>query len=191
MKPAVILAIIIILIGGFLIVQDLPSLPTTNTTHTTSAARYLLNEQDLRQLGMSGNCTTEEYQTSASSPLVQYSFCSYNISSMAGTELVIELKKFTNFEDLNGTYQYNSLHMFSAQGLISQNTLGDQSRFRVNNENDYGGNLTPPGVYYYHLWITKNLHLIHVTSGGNNKDAGEHVTRAGQMMLSKLEFKLA
>src|SRR3989344_3514725 len=121
----------------------------------------------------------------------QYSICIYNIPGLNNTQVIVELKKFTNFEDLNGTYHYNSLHMFSSQGLISQNTLGDQSRFRVNNENDYGGNLTPPGVYYYHLWITKSLHLIHVTSSGSNKDAGEHVTRAGQMTLSKLEFKLA
>ena|SRR3989338_7360448 len=175
MKPAVILAIIIILIGGFLIVQDLPSLPTTNTTHTVSAARYLLNEQDLVQLGMNGGCQTEEYQTSASSPLAQYSFCSYNISSPAGTELVIELKKFTNFEDLNGTYQYESLHLRGFRGLVSENDYGDMSRFYVNNEST---------VYYYHLWIVKDEHLIHITSKGS-EEAKEYIESTGQAILSK------
>ena len=176
MKLAIILAILIILIGGFLIVQDLPSLPTTNTTHTISGTQYLLNEQDLQQLGMAGGeCQTEEDQTNDYSPLAQYSFCNYTINSLNDTQVALELQKFTNFEDLNGTYQYSSLHLRGFQGLISENDYGDLSRFYVNNEST---------VYYYHLWIGKNEYLIHITSKGAG-EAGEYIEKTGWQILSK------
>jgi hypothetical protein len=60
------------------------------------------------------------------------------------------------------------------------------SRFRVNNENDYGGQFNPPGVYFYHLWIAKDLHLIHVTSKGVEQDK-TYIEKTGQKILEKLE----
>jgi len=186
MKPAMILAIALIIVAacfvaGFSLMQG------GNTTHMISGTQELaLNAQDLQQLGMTSNadCQTEE-QTSYSSQQVQYSFCNYTISSLNDTEVILQLQKFTNIEDLNGSYQYGSLHLYSIEGLISENVYGDQSRFRVNNVNDYGGEFNEPGVYYYHLWICKDLYLIHITSGGRSQEAGEYVTRIGQQILSK------
>ena len=149
----------------------------------------VLNEQDLQQLGMTSDgtdCLTEEYTTNEYSPLAQYSFCNYNINSLNDTQVVLELKKFTNFEDLNGKYQYDSQHLFSIEGLISENDYGDQSRFRVNHENDYMGHLNEPGVYYYHLWICKNEYLIHITSKGT-MEAEDYIARIGRQILSQFE----
>ena len=159
--------------------QDSQSGPTINTTNTISGTKELvLNEQDLLQLEITsaGNeCQTEEYQTDEYSPLAQYTFCTYAINSLNDTQVVIELKKFTNLEDRNGTYQYESLHLRGFQGLISENDYGDLSRFYVNNEST---------VYYYHLWIGKNEYLIHITSKGT-KEAGEYIAKIGQRILSK------
>lgn len=148
----------------------------------------VLNEQDLGQLGMTGDvneCRTEGYETGEHSTLAQYSFCNYTISSLNGTRVILEVKKFTNMEDLNGSYQYDSSHYFSAEGLISENEYGDQSRFRVNSEKDYGGEYNKPGVYYYHLWICKDLYLIHITSSGRSEEAGEYVPEMGRLILSE------
>ena len=85
--------------------QDSQLGPTTKTTHTISGTRELvLNEQDLAQLGITSeiDCNTEEYQTNAYSPLAQYSFCNFTIKNLNDSQVVLELKKFTNFEDLNG-----------------------------------------------------------------------------------------
>jgi hypothetical protein len=185
MKPAIILAILLMLIVGCSKVEN-PG-PAVNTTQTISGTQKLvLNEQDLQQLGMTGGteCLTEE-QTSIDSLPVQYSFCAYNISSLNDTEIIIQLQEFTTFEDLNGTYQYDSLHLYSAQGLISENDYGDQSRFRVNNVNDYGGQYNTPGVYFYHLWICKDKFLIHITSKGTSKEAESYIAKIGQKILSK------
>jgi len=162
------------------------------TTITVSGTQDLvLNTQDLQQLGMmsamsynGADCQTEE-QTSFSSSRVQYTICNYTINSLSDTWVVVELKKFTNREDLNDTYQYESHHLFSVQGIISENDYGDQSLFRVNNVNDYMGHLNEPGVYYYHLWICKNEYLIHITSGGRSKEADEYIIKIGQQILSK------
>lgn len=157
------------------------------TTHTISGIQELvLNEQDLQQLGMTraGDCQTED-QTSINSLPVRYSMCNYTINSLNDTQVVIVLQSFTNFEDLNNSYQYDSLHLYSVQGLISENDFGDQSRFRVNNVNDYMGQLDEPGVYYYHLWICKDVYLIHITSSGRSKDAQEYVAKIGRRILSK------
>jgi len=166
---------------------------TTSTIPTTISGtqQLFLNAQGLQQLGMTsaksynGNdCQTEE-QTSLSSSQVQYSICNYTINSLNDTVVMIELMKFTNIEDLNNTYLYESWHLWSEQGVISKNDYGDQSLFRVNNVNDYMGYLNKPGVYYYHLWICKNLYLIHITSGGSNKEAKELVPKIGLQILSK------
>ena len=147
----------------------------------------VLDEQDLQQLGMTGHgCQTdEEYSNIVDSSLGQYSFCNYTINSLDDTEVVIELQKFANYEALDGTYQYDSSHLFGVKGLISENDYGDQSRFRVNSEDDYMGHLNEPGVYYYHLWICKDLYLIHITSSGGSEDAEGYVANIGRQILSK------
>lgn len=170
MKLTAILAILIMLVSGCSLAKDGGQPQNIAGTH-----ELVLNEQDLQQLGMVGACQTEEYQTDEFSPLAQYSFCNYTIDSFSDTEVVVELKKFTNFEDLNGTYQYESLHLRGFEGLISEDDYGDLSRFYVSNEST---------VYYYNLWIGKNEYLIHVTSKGS-KDAGENIEKIGQRILSK------
>lgn len=205
MKLAIILAILLLLIGGCSAVQDLPSGPSINTTDKLSGIQELvLDEQDLQQLGMMGNtnetylqqfeiagngtyCRTErDYSNIVDSSMGQYSICGYLISSLNDTEVIIEFQKFADYEALNGSYQYGSSHLYSVEGLISENDYGDQSRFRVNNENDYGGQYNSPGVYFYHLWFTKDLYLIHITSKGS-KDAKEYIESTGQQILSKFE----
>ena len=170
------LAIIVIIIAGCSTMKESPSGPTINTISGTK--ELVLNEQDLLQLGMEsdgGDCLTEEYQTDQYSPLAQYSFCAYAVNSLNNTHVVLEVKRFTNLEDRNGTYQYESLHLRGAQGLVSEDDFGDSSRFYVNNEST---------VYYYHLWIVKNEYLIHITSKGD-KEAGEYIEKIGNKILSK------
>ncbi len=191
MKSAIFLAILLFIVGCS-IVQDPPSSPIIGTTPAISGTQELvLNEQDLQQLGMTGggtDChTDEEYTNIMDSSLGQYSFCNYTINNLNDTKIVIELKKFANYEALNGSYQYESQHLYSIEGLISENDYGDQSRFRVNNENDYGGQFNEPGVYFYHLWITKDLYVIHITSSGTSKEAEEYIAKIGQLSLSKFE----
>lgn len=184
----IILAILLVLVGGCSIVQESPSVPTINATPTISGIQELvLNEQDLQQLGMSNgtNCLTdEEYTNIVDSSQGQYVICVYTLPSLNDTQIIIELQKFANLEALNGTYQYSSLHLYSIEGLISENVYGDQSRFRVNNEHDYGGQYNEPNVYYYHLWICKDLYIIHITSKGS-MEAEEYIAKIGQRILSK------
>src|SRR3989344_8198522 len=160
-------AILLMLVAGCSTAQDSPS--TINTNAISGTNELILNEQDLQQLGMASggseelqqlgmlsngtDCKIEEYPTDEYSPLAQYSLCSYTINSLNDTGVIIELSKFTNLEDLNGTYQYSSLHLRSIGGLISENDYGDQSRFYVNNENDYGAQHNDSNVYYYSLYI--------------------------------------
>ena len=146
----------------------------------------VLNKQDLQQLGMMSDgtdCQTDtEYTNSIDSSVGQYSICGYVM--LKDTNVVIELQKFANYEALNGSYQYSSQHLYSIEGLISENDYGDMSRFRVNNVNDYGGQYNDPNVYYYHLWIAKNEYLIHITSKGT-KEADKYIAKIGQQILSK------
>jgi hypothetical protein len=162
---------------------------TIRTNHSISGTQELvLNEQDLQKLGMTSNgtdCQTEEdYSNIVDPSLGQYSICYYNINRLNDTQVIIELQKFANYEALNGSYQYDSLHLYSIEGLISENDYGDQSRFRVNNVNDYGGQYNDPNVYYYHLWICKDKYLIHITSKGS-KEAQEYIAKIGRRILSK------
>jgi len=190
MKLSIILAILLIAIVGYLILQNSPSGPAIKTNHTISGNQgLLLNEQDLQELGMTQvwnetECQTQKY-TTMDMHQIEYNICNYTINNLSDTWVVIELKKFANPEDLNNTYLYESSHLFSPQGIISVNDYGDQSLFRVNNPNDYMGHLNEPGVYYYHLWICKNEYLIHITSRGRSKEAGEYVTKIGEQILSK------
>ena len=205
MKPTIlfiILMILLILIGGYSKVQESPSLPIIETNLTVSGIHDLvlydqdlqelgiardINEEDLQELGITGgtNCWTDEaYSNIVDSSIGQYSICAYLIPSLDDTQIIIELKKFANKKALNGSYQYDSSHYFSVEGLISENDYGDQSRFRVNSEHDYGGKFNEPGVYYYHLWFTKDLYLIHITSSGR-EDAKEYISEIAQKILSK------
>ncbi len=182
MKHTLILAMFLIFLAGCSIGPQYPSSgPTTRTTPTAPGTQEIvLNEQELQQLGMTNDgtgCQTEEYPTSENSALAQYSICNYIINRLNDTQVVLELKKFTNPEDLNGTYQYESLHLRGFQGLISENDYGDFSRFYVNNES---------AVYYYHLWVGKNEYLIHITSKGS-MEAREHIASIGQQTLSKFK----
>jgi hypothetical protein len=207
MKQTTLIAIILILIGLFVSgcsTVETPPSPISGTHAISGIQELALNQQDLQQLGLTSdldeadlqqlgitgngtNCRTDEAYTNVvdSSPS-QYSICVYNIGSLNDTQVIIELTKFTNYEALNGTYQYDSLHLYSVQSLISENDYGDQSRFRLNNENDYGGQYNEPGVYYYHLWICKDLYLIHITSGGRSREADGYVAKIGRQILSKM-----
>ncbi|USN45596.1 MAG: hypothetical protein H6502_00490 [Candidatus Woesearchaeota archaeon] len=150
----------------------------STSQHTSSTEELLLTQANLEQLEVTNNtsCKTERYATAAYSPLAQYSICFFN-SSKDNTEIVIELKKYTNTQDLNGSFQYESLHLRGFEGLISENTYGDQSRFYVNNES---------ATYYYHLWIAKDYFLIHVTSKGS-EEAKDDITAIGEMILAKVK----
>lgn len=205
MKQTILLAILLVFALGCTPVQDPSSEPTIATTPELSGTEELiLNEGELSWLGMVGDnlaqlsqlgisadngsdCKTEEYQTDEFSPLAQYSICSYIIESLNDTEVIIELKKFTSQHDLNGSYQYESLHYRSSDGLLSENEFGDQSRFYVNSENDYGAEFNDPSVYYYTLYATKNDYLIHVTSKGTIKEAQDPIVKIGRQILSKFE----
>lgn len=190
MKLVIVLVILLIVVGGYLIWQDRRN--TQNDYTVLGIQQLLLNEQDIQQLGMTrawneADCQKIEEQSSIYSSVVQYNICNYTINNLNDTWVIIELKKFTNLEDLNSTYQYDSSHLYGAKGLISENDYGDQSRLRVNSEDDYGGEFNEPGVYYYHLWITKDLYLIHITSSGRSENVKEYVIQIGEQILSKFE----
>jgi hypothetical protein len=202
MKPAIILVILLILIAGCSPVQDPPSGPIKATHPISGIQELALSEQDLQQLGLTRdlnpqdlqqfgitetgtNCHTEgNYSNIVDSSQGQYSICTYLIPSLNDTQVIIQLSSYSNIEALNGSYQYDSLHLYSVEGLISENDYGDMSRFRVNNVNDYGGQYNDPNVYSYHLWIGKNLYLIHISSRGS-KEAQGYVAEIGRRILSK------
>lgn len=145
--------------------------------------------QTLEVLGLTSDnkyCKTETYETSENSPLAQLATCSYTIDGLENTSLIIEIKRFTNANDLTGTYQYESLHLRGAKGLLAENTFGDQSRFSVNSDDDYGAEFNPPGVSFYSLYFTKDSYLVHVTTKGS-ADAKEDVEAIGRRILAKFE----
>lgn len=194
MKLAMILAILLMLVGGCSTAQDSPISGTQDLVLNEQDLQQLgvtrnLNAQNLQQLGITENgtnCHTEgNYSNIVDSSQGQYSICIYLIPSLNGTEVIIQLQKFADYEALNGSYQYDSSHLYSVEGLISENDFGDQSRFRVNNVNDYGGQFNEPGMYYYHLWFTKGLYLVHITSSGRSKEAKEYIAEIGRMVLEK------
>jgi hypothetical protein len=158
---------------------------------SNDVSELLLTKNDIYQLNLEealsfdGKACLMEKQESISSSKMQYVICNYTMKDLDDTWVVVEIKKFTNKEDLYNNYEYESQHLFSAQGLISENELGDKSRFRVNNENDFGAQYNEPNIYYYHLWVCKDSYLIHVTSKGSQK-AGDSVIRIGKTILSKI-----
>ncbi|MFH1052862.1 MAG: hypothetical protein V1740_00425 [Candidatus Woesearchaeota archaeon] len=202
MKMTLILVILLIFLGGCSTVQESPSALVTNTTNKISGTQELvLDGQELAQLGMTSvinesdrqlfeisngtDCRTdEEYTNIVDSSLGQYSICVYSIPSLYNTQIIIEFQKFADYEALNGSYLYDTSHLYSKEGLISENDYGDQSRFRVNNEHDYGGQYNQPDIYFYHLWFTKDEYLIHITSKGA-KEADGYIENTGRRILSK------
>jgi hypothetical protein len=198
----VFLALLLVFSFGCASMQEGVVEPTI-TSELSGTKDLILTNQDLAELGMAGDnfaqlselgitsngsdCKTEEYQTDGSSTLAQYSICSYVIESLNNTEVIIELKKFADPHALNGSYQYESLHYRSSEGLLSENEYGDQSRFYVNSESDYGGEFNDPSIYYYTLYATKNDYLIHVTSKGTMEEAKDSIAQIGHQILSKFE----
>ena len=128
------------------------------------------------------NCTNEVYNTTEFSPLAENTLCMFNINN---SEFYLEIKKFSNQNDLNGSYGYNSAHLFGGKGFLNHTTYGDQSRLHVNAGDDYGAEFDPKGVSYYHLWFTKDLYLVHVTSKGVESDRAS-IENIGHLVLAKI-----
>lgn len=186
-KIIIALVIILVVFSVWFIFQY--TKPIKNRSTVSDIQQLFVNEYDLQQLKLTrvwdeSDCQKIEEQISIYSSMIQYSICNYTINNLNNTWVIVELKKFTNLEDLNGTYQYDSSHLYGSKGLISENDYGDQSRFRINSDDDYGAQYNEPGIYYYHLWITKDLYLIHITSKGSI-DAREHIVKIGEQILSK------
>jgi hypothetical protein len=184
----VIIVAALLLVTSYLIINKLNKDNSINnqssnaTLQISDISELLLNTSDLTQIGISSDgCRTEEYETSKFSPVEQFSMCNYTINT---SEIIIELSKFTNFNDLNGSYQYNSGHLQGAKGIISLNTFGDQSRFSKNSDDDYGAEFNKDNISYYHLWFTKDLYMVHVTSKGVVEDK-VYVGSIGKQILSK------
>ena len=152
------------------------------TTKETSAKELIPTKE---QIGATTelNCTSEVYNTTEFSPLAEYSFCSFKIND---SEFYLEIKKFSNQNDLNGSYQYDSSHLFGGKGFLNHTTYGDQSKLHVNAGDDYGAEFDPKGVSFYHLWFTKDLFLFHVTSRGIESDRAS-IEKIGHVILSKFE----
>jgi hypothetical protein len=125
----------------------------------------VLSDIDLVDLSLYvlDDCVFENFNASSNSPLIASSFCSY-FSFDESSEVIISISKYSNFDDLFGSYQYQSSHLRSVEGLISEDFFGDFSKFYVNVEEDYMGYLNDVDIYYYHLWIVSGDFLIHITS---------------------------
>ena len=194
MKQILIITVLFLLVTAGCVTQ-------TDTPPAGEKHDLALTAQDLVQLGLTSDlndtirqmyglendsCQKDEaYSNVVDSSTGSYSICAYLLPGMSNTEVVVEIQRFENTDALNGTYLYQSSHLFSIEALISKDTLGDQSTFRVNSEHDYGGEFNPPGVYFYHLWIAKDLYLIHITSKGS--DVKENIEAIGQLLVSKLD----
>ncbi|MFH8080784.1 MAG: hypothetical protein QXO84_02800 [Candidatus Aenigmatarchaeota archaeon] len=148
---------------------------------------FSFNELQIEELNLStsDNCKMEKYETNEYNSLSEYFSCNYTVNELKDTWIFVEIKKFENREDLENTYQYESSHLFGSKGLLSENELGEKSRFRVSSDDDYGAEFNPKGVYFYHLWICKGNYLIHITSKGE-KEAGEYVKKIGQKIISNI-----
>jgi hypothetical protein len=152
MKSILVLFSLLLLLVACTPVQLQPVLTPQNIT---------LTQEDLSQLALTNNGT-----------FCQEDVCYYYQDQ---TEVVLQLGKYDNFSDLNGSYQYNSLHLRGFQGLIEENTYGQLSRFYVNDEST---------TYYYHLWIVQDPFLIHITSKGVEEDKAL-IEDIGSLMMGK------
>jgi len=205
MKLTILLAIILIFIAGCAVQNEkLPPIEKIKGTQelilTQQDTSYLgltpnLNEEEISFFEMNGtNCRTDNsYGNVVDASTGQYSICVYktnsvNDSLINGSSVVVEITKFADYDALNGSYQYNSLHLFGAKGYFGENTFGDQSRFHVNSDDDYGAQFdtNPPNVRFYHLWFTKGLYMVHITSKGSVDDK-EYIANIGRTILEKFE----
>jgi hypothetical protein len=140
---------------------------------TNESPELITTEILIRQLDIDfDECEHEAYETSESSPLEEQSFC---IAYIDESEIVVVIQKFTNFHDLDGSYQYSSLHLRGFQGLINEDTYGDFSRFYF----------TEDIVIYYNLWIIKDEFLIHITSKNLNEQ--EVIEQIAENLLEKFD----
>ncbi len=158
----------VVFIGLIIFLIGCTNQPVTDISH------LIPDEQELNSIKLSAEgCQTESYETHERAPLKQYSICNFTGQE---TNITTQIYKYTNFDDLNGSYQYKSLHLRGYQGLIEENSYGQLSRFYVNNEST---------TYYYHFWIVEDPFLVHVTSKGSAQAKG-YVEALGLKMLEKI-----
>lgn len=190
MRSTIYLIVFLIFLSGCLTQQDKSLDNISPISQISQISQDILpDNNEIRQLGIVSEgivCNTEEYDANDHSSLQMYSFCNFTIKNCNDTEVIIELSRYSDLKDLNYSYQYNSLHLRSKKGLISEDDYGDQSRFSVNHEQDYGGTFDDPKISYYHLWICKGPYLIHITSKGSI-DAKRYIPDLGSMMLEDID----
>lgn len=173
-----VLMILIIFLVGCTAKTDI-----TKTISKNLTAKDLIPTKEAIGATTELNCTSEIYNTSEFSPLAENTFCNFNIND---SEFYLEIKKFSNQNDLNGSYQYNSAHLFGSKGFLNHTIYGDQSKLHVNAGDDYGAEFDPKGVSFYHLWFTKDLYLIHITSKGVESDRA-YIENIGKKILNKYD----
>lgn len=166
-----------------------PVTPSDDTSKVTSVKDLQLTQSELTDLGLVGDtagCSFESQEMSEYSTRGEYSMCTYYVGDKNGSQIITELSLLADYGNLNGSFQYNSGHLQGAKGIISLNTFGDQSRFSRNSYDDYGAEFNKDNTTYYHLWFTKDLYLVHVTSKGVVSDK-DYVESIGRQILSKFE----
>jgi hypothetical protein len=184
MKQRIVLLLLLLVLVGCSPKEE----PVSTVSAVSGNQDLMFTQEDLTSLGIQGDeisCLTEKYETGEYSSLAEYSFCNYTITSLNNTEVLIQLSKFTNKNDRDGAYQYDSSHLRSSDGIISRDEYGEQSTFSKNSVNDYGGQFNDPDVHYYHLWIVKEDYLIHITSKGSI-DAKEYIAKMGEQYIAKV-----
>jgi hypothetical protein len=198
MKPHIFIGIVFLMIlaAGCANVQDDASTTTTTLKDSTMAIEDLiLSDVEVSELGLSKDISEEKLSQlginsgtncNVDSPSGQYAVCAYLAPSLNDTEVIVQLYSYDNESALNGSYQYNSAHLFGSEGIISKDTYGDQSIFRKNSDDDYGAEFNDPKMHYYHLWFTKDLYMVHVTSSGTVEAEGL-VVSIGSTILSKFQ----
>lgn len=164
-----------------------PPVDTIQTATVASVKDLQLTQSNLASLGLVADvagCSFESQEMTEYSPRGEYSMCTYYLNNTNVSQFIIELSQFADYGNLNGSFQYNSGHLQGAKGIISLNTYGDQSRFSRNSDDDYGAEFNKDNISYFHLWFTKDLYLVHVTSKGVDADK-EYVENIGKQILAK------
>ncbi|HLP79507.1 MAG TPA: hypothetical protein VK158_02650 [Acidobacteriota bacterium] len=146
---------------------------------TQSIQEIMLTTQEITDLQMTPKyktgdvdlpCVVEESDSSRT----QYALCGY---TKGDSEIIIELAKYNNLNDLNDSYQYASSHLINSDWLIQQDAYGDMSKLQKWNESS---------TFYYHFYIVKDMYMIHVTSKGVESDQAT-VVDIGKTMLDKIK----
>lgn len=91
------------------------------------------------------------------------------------TTIAVILEKYDSYDDLEGAFQYKSSHLIESEWYLSENKMGDMSKFLGWEDSGY---------YYYHLWIVDEPFLIHVTSKGS-RDVNETILAIGENLLQR------